>query len=234
MFACKMRLAQNTCSWICLMLAFICVAFHFCWFIFIHKYVTSKYISEVSFAQYIMSLVDLIRAKLDAKCSMWGCPQGDTLYDDLHPCTEALCRFRDYFTHGATDKQWSELNENVDAINAINWPSFLAKVLKSRALVTQKHITGGLFYYRGGIHTRGKADRLIEKILEELDRAVVADPNMSRGYFVRAEALIGELEYISRRNITPMVAFMVVVIIIVLILYFAAPSICSPKNFGHL
>jgi len=180
-----------------------------------------------------MSLVEEIRAKLDAKCSTWGCPQGTTLYDDLHPCTEALCRFRDYFTYGATEQQWRELSHAVDAIHAVEWPKFLAKILRANLITLQKYTHGNIFYYRGNIHSRRKANRLVEKINTELDRAVAADPSIARNYFVRAEAMIGELESISRGRITSTIVIVVIVILIILILYFASPCNFAAKKYYH-
>lgn len=176
-----------------------------------------------------MSLIEQVRGKLDAKCSMWGCPQGSTLYDDLHPCTEALCQFRDYISTGATDAQWRELNEQVDAIHATNWPGMLARVLRARVRAAPVPCAG-IFYYRGGIHTSAKAARLMEKINKELDQAVIADPTIARNYFVRAEALVAELEAIARGNIMPALVILMILVTLVLIIYFLSPYLCGAKK----
>jgi hypothetical protein len=178
-----------------------------------------------------MSLIEQVRAKLDAKCSTWGCPVGKSLYDDLHPCTEALCRFRDYFTTGATDEQWQALSDEVDAIHATNWPKMLAGALLARIPSIP---CAGVFYYRGGIHTREKVTRLIEKIKTELDRAVEADPTTARNYFVRAEALILELESISRGDITVSLAALIIMLTLFLIIYFLHPMIFGDKKIGAI
>lgn len=189
--------------------------------------------------QYTMSIVEQVRLKLDAKCSTWGCPRGtlsgeasgaqSTLYDDLHPCTEALCKFREYITSGATDAQWQELSDEVDAIHAANWPKMLARALRARV---PEIPCAGLFYYRGGIHTQEKAARILEKINTELNQAVAADATIARNYFVRAEALIVELESIARGNIMPaLVAFMILVTFLLIVYMLGYVCADAPKKF---
>jgi hypothetical protein len=91
-----------------------------------------------------------------------------------------------------------------------------------------------VFYYRGGIHTREKVTRLIEKIKTELDRAGEADPTTARNYFVRAEALILELESISRGNITVSLAALIIMLTLFLIIYFLHPMIFGDKKIGAI
>lgn len=178
-------------------------------------------------------LIEKIRRDLDAKCSSWGCPESGTLYDDLHPCTEALCRFRDYLTKGAPLEKWRSLYEEVTRIHATDWIKIIIKIYRKRI---PQISCAGIFYYRGGIHTANKAARLIEKINYELDAVLIADPTIQRNYFLRVESLINELESIARGDITGLISLFCAIAITMLILYlFCLLQKSSEENyFGFL
>jgi len=176
-----------------------------------------------------MQIIREVRAILDSKCSTWGCPQGDTLYDNLHPCAKSLCQFREYIETGATELQWHELKAEVDAIHAPDWPKMLARAYRARV---PEIPCFGIFYYRGGIHTAEKAARLIEKINKELDNAVIADPSIARNYFVRAEAMIKELKAIKKNNISVLIVAIMVVFVLIVLVYILTAQFLPQDDIG--